>query len=141
MEKISKSIIPEAWMYYSYIRENWTPLCEQTQFVQDYYKNHFKNLYGYEIEYVEEDPFVVKTKAIVEKFVQEKRPFIATTSNYEIDHSEVDTVRFLKELDPTFETVCGVTTAPWRLTFAEFEEDLLDAVDKLSEAKKIAELE
>ena len=71
-QNISKSVIPEVWMYYSYLKENWQKVSDEPEYVQKHYKEHFVKMYGYEIEYIEEDPFVVQTKALLDKFIAEK---------------------------------------------------------------------
>ena len=52
-ERIKKSVIPEVWMYYSYLKENWTLISQQDDEVKDFYANEFVRRYGYTIEYVD----------------------------------------------------------------------------------------
>ena len=137
-QNISKSVIPEVWMYYSYLKENWQKVSDEPEYVQKYYKEHFVKMYGHEIEYIEEDPFVVQTKALLDKFIAEKRPYICTSSNYQVKHNDRDTIRYIMQEDPNFEGFQGMINAPWGMVMPEFEARLTEAIDLLAEAKRIA---
>ena len=137
-QNISKSVIPEVWMYYSYLKENWQKVSDEPEYVQEYYKNHFVKMYGHEIEYIEEDPFVVKTKELLDKFIAQKRPFICTTSNYQVNYNDRDTIRYIMQEDPNFESFQGIINASWKMTEKKFEPILMESIDLLAEAKQIA---
>ena len=125
-------------MYYSYLKENWQEVSDEPEYVQKYYKEHFVKMYGHEIEYIEEDPFVVQTKALLDKFIAEKRPYICTSSNYQVKHNDRDTIRYIMQEDPNFEGFQGMINAPWGMVMPEFEARLTEAIDLLAEAKRIA---
>lgn len=137
-KNISKTIIPEVWMYYSYLKENWQKVADEPEYVQKFYKEHFVKLYGHEIEYIEEDPFVVKTTNLLNSFLEEKRPFICTSSNYQVKHNDRDTIRYIMQKDPNFEVFQGMINAPWKKMTEEFEDLQMEAIELLGEAKRIA---
>lgn len=138
--KISDTVIPEIWMYYSYIRENWSKVSDEPEYVQYYYKTTFVRNHGYEIEYVEEDPFVQDATKLITKCMETKRPFIATSSNFQVNYCDINTIRFIMEHDPDFEAFQGMINAPWCATTKEKEAALLEAVELLGEAKRVAHI-
>ena len=137
-KNISKSVIPEVWMYYSYLKENWQKISNEPEYVQKHYKTHFVKMHGYEIDYIEEDPFVTKTKALLDKLIAEKRPYICTSSNFQVNYNDRDTIRYIMQEDPKFEGFLGMINAPWKRTIPESEVALMEAIDLLAEAKSIS---
>ena len=48
---LDKDIFPYVWMYYSYLKENWTLIADQDEEVRNWYATQFPLRYGYTVEY------------------------------------------------------------------------------------------
>ena len=138
-ERIKKSVIPEVWMYYSYLKENWTLISEQDDEVKDFYANEFVRRYGYTIEYVEESPSVLNAIKLLEKFFEEKRHFFLATSNLYIKNCETDAIEFVRRNNPDLSLLDGMIGAPWGGMVPERKELLWEAVELVGKARKQAE--
>lgn len=136
---IDREILPYVWMYYSYLRENWTLISEQSEEVRDFYAHEFVRRFGYTIEYVEESPFVLQTMKFMEKMFAEKRPFVLTTSNLYINNCEVDALEFVRRNNPDFSLFRGMITSTWNKMIPENSDLQLNAIELVSKAKKIFE--
>jgi len=138
-DDIDRDILPYVWMYYSYLKENWTLISEQSEEVRDFYANEFVRRYGYSIEYVEESPSVLQAISLLEKMFEEKRPFLLTTSNLYIDNCDVDAIEFVRRNNPDFSLLAGMITAPWGAMVPERNELQMNAIELVGKAKKIYE--
>ena len=138
-ERIKKSVIPEVWMYYSYLKENWTLIKEQSQEVKDFYATEFVRRYGYTIEYVEESPSVLNAMKLLEKFFEEKRHFFLATSNLYIKNCEKDAIEYVRRNNPDLSLLDGMIGAPWSRMLPDKKEILWEAAELVGKARKIAE--
>ncbi len=133
---IDKDIFPYVWMYYSYLKENWTLISEQDEEVREWYRVQFVKRYGYTVEYVEESPSVIKAMALVEKFMKEGHKFIMTTSNLYIKNCEVDCLEFVRRHNPDFSCLAGMITTTWSNVCEEREAIIMESIELLGKARK-----
>ena len=133
---IDKDIFPYVWMYYSYLKENWTLISEQDEEVREWYRVQFVKRYGYTVEYVEESPSVIKAMALVEKFMKEGHKFIMTTSNLYIKNCEVDGLEFVRRHSPDFSCLAGMITTTWSNVCEEREAIIMESIELLGKARK-----
>lgn len=131
---IDKDIFPYVWMYYSYLKENWTLISEQDEEVREWYRVQFVKRYGYTVEYVEESPSVIKAMALVEKFMEEGHKFILTTSNLYIKNCEKDAIEFVRRHNPDFSCLAGMITTTWSNVCEEREPLIMESIELLGEA-------
>ncbi len=132
---IDKDIFPYVWMYYSYLKENWTLISEQDEEVREWYRVQFVKRYGYTVEYVEESPSVLKAMALLEKFMAEGHKFIMTTSNLYIKNCEVDSLEFVRRNNPDFSCLAGMITTTWSNVCEEREALIIESIELLGKAK------
>ena len=131
---IDEDIFPYVWMYYSYLKENWTLISEQDEEVREWYRVQFVKRYGYTVEYVEESPSVIKAMALVEKFMKEGHKFILTTSNLYIKNCEKDAIEFVRRHNPDFSCLAGMITTTWSNVCEEREPIIMESIELLGEA-------
>ena len=136
---IDKDIFPYVWMYYSYLKENWTLISEQDDEVKDFYANEFVRRYGYTIEYVEESPSVLNAMKLLQKFFEEKRHFFLATSNLYIKNCEKDAIEYVRRNNPDLSLLDGMIGAPWGRMWPDRKELLWEAVELIGKARKQAE--
>ena len=135
-ENISKDIIPETWMYYSYLKKHWHKISEQSQEVIDFYATRFVRRYGYTIEYVEESPSVIDVMKQQKRFIEEGRHFLIATSNLYTKTCEADAVEYIKEICPELSLIEGFVTTTWSQTVKDKEELILEAVELMGKARQ-----
>ena len=133
---IDKDIFPYVWMYYSYLKENWTLIADQDEEVRNWYATQFPLRYGYTVEYVEESPSVIKAMALLEKFMAEGHKFIMTTSNLYIKNCEKDAIEFVRRNNPDFSCLAGMITTTWSNMCEEREALIMESIELLGEAIK-----
>lgn len=134
--QLDKDVIPDLWMYYSYLKEHWTPIANQSEQEKDYYENEFVRRYGYKIEFIEEDPFVTLTTEFLHKFIKEGRKFLLAPSNLFVKCSEVDSVKYIKEVCPDQSLFTGLMSAPWGALTPDKDDFHLEAIELIGKAKK-----
>ena len=136
---IKGTVMPYVWMYYTYLRENWTLISEQSQEVIDFYATEFVRRYGYTIEYVEESPSVINAMKLLEKFFEEKRHFFLATSNLYIKTCESDNLEFVRRNNPDLSLLDGMIGTPWSQLVPENKELFWEAAELVGKARKQAE--
>ena len=132
---LDKDIFPYVWMYYSYLKENWTLIADQDEEVRNWYATQFPLRYGYTVDYVEESPSVIKAMALLEKFMKEGHQFIMTTSNLYIKNCEVDGLEFVRRHNPDFSCLAGMISTTWSNVIEEREEIIMESIELLGRAK------
>ena len=137
--RIKDSVIPEIWMYYSYLKEKWTPVSEQDDHVRNWYKTEFVRRYGYEVEYIEESPAVLASMKLLDEFFTEKRHFMMATSNLYIKNCECDAVEFVRRNNPDFSLFDGMVGTTWSEFVPENRELWWEEAELIGKARKIAE--
>ena len=135
-EGVPKDVVPDVWMYYEYRKDHWTKISEQPQFIQDFYKTGFVQRYGYTIEYVEEDPVVTEAIDAINRFQEEGRHFLITTSNWSIKTCEEGAAEYFKKECPDLSLLDGFMTAPWG-GMDKQNPRLLESIELLGKAKQI----
>ena len=133
---IDKDIFPYVWMYYSYLKENWTLIADQDEEVRNWYATQFPLRYGYTVDYVEESPSVIKAMALLEKFMKEGHKFIMTTSNLYIKNCEVDGLEFVRRHNPDFSCLAGMISTTWSNVCEEREAIIMESIELLGKARK-----
>lgn len=136
---IKDTVMPYVWMYYSYLKENWTLISEQSQEVIDFYATEFVRRYGYTIEYVEESPSVLNAIKLLEKFFEEKRHFFLATSNLYIKNCECDAVEYVRRNNADLSLLDGMIGTPWSQMIPEKKELFWEAAELVGKARKQAE--
>ena len=134
--QLDRDAIPDLWMYYSYLKEHWTPIANQSKWERDYYETEFIRRYGYTIEYIEEDPFVKLTIDFLDKFVKEGRPFLLAPSNLFVKYCDIDSVKYIKQICPDLSLFQGLMSAPWGALTPDKDDFHLEAIELIGKAKE-----
>ena len=134
-ETIPKDVVINSALYYSYKKENWTKISEQSEEEQNFYATRFVQRHGYTIEYIEEDPVVTRVIEARKDYLEAGYHMIGVTTNLFIKTNEVDTAEYFKENFPK-EQIDGLLTCPWLETTKQNEEQILEAIDLLNIAKQ-----
>lgn len=137
--RIKGTVMPYVWMYYSYLKENWTLISEQSQEVIDFYATEFVRRYGYTIEYVEESPSVINAMKLLQDFFKEKRHFFLATSNLYIKNCECDAVEYVRRNNADLSLLDGMIGTPWSQLVPENKELFWEAAELVGKARKQAE--
>ncbi len=136
---IKGTVMPYVWMYYTYLKENWTLISEQDEHVRNWYATEFVRRYGYSVEYIEESPAVIKATELLDRFFAEKRHFYLATSNLYIKTCERDNLEHVRRNNPDLSLLDGMIGTPWNQLVPSTKELFWEAAELVGKARKQAE--
>jgi len=136
----SDDIVISPWMYNAIREEHKTPISSRQEYVEYYSKEPYASL---NMQYVEDDPFIVKFMKQAIPCVQDGYKVVPCVSTYnQCPYNAVDMLEYFRDnADP--DGVLGFMTAPWFGTLKENQENILNdirvfkrAIDEMYRGKK-----
>lgn len=126
-------VVLSPWQYNALYEEHFTPVASRQVYI-DYYKR--PEYRGLDIKYVEDDPWLVKYRTMLPKFIEAGFKMFPCMSDVN-DCGKInclDTLRFFKE--NANEQTLGFVMAPWKLTIKEHLEPIVRNISLLAEARE-----
>lgn len=104
------SIVLSPWMYNAILKEHWTPIKTRQAYIDYYAKEPFASM---NIQYVEEDPFIVDFMQKALPCVEDGYKVIPCVSSInQCRYNAADTLEYFKE-NANADRVLGYITSPW----------------------------
>ena len=147
-DHIDKDVTIYTEMYYTYKKEDWSPIANQIDIVKKYYANDFKRRDFYPqyvekygdvpIEYIEQDPVVSRTIGKRERYVKEGYNIVIATSNIFIQNNEWATLEYYSAPEQQWmdENISGFLACSWKEFIPEWEEAVISQIELLGKARK-----
>ena len=147
-DHIDKDVTIYTEMYYTYKKEDWSPIADQIDIVKDYYAGAFKKRDFYPqyvekygdvpIEYIEQDPVVSRTIGKRERYVKEGYNIVIATSNIFIQNNEWATLEYYSAPEQKWmdENISGFLACSWKEFIPEWEEAVISQIELLGKARK-----
>ncbi len=147
-EKFDKDVTIFTEMYYTYKKEDWSPISDQLDIVKKYYAETFKKRDFYPqyvekygdvpIEYIEQDPVVSRTIGKRERYVKEGYNIVIATSNIFIKNNEWATFEYYSAPEQQWmdNNIAGFLACSWKEFIPEWEESVISQIELLGKARK-----
>ena len=144
-EIFDKDVVVFTCMYYTYDREDWTPLETQPENAVKYYHGEFKQRWFYPdyvakygdvpVEYVEQDPVIDRVLKKRQELYEKGYKMVMATTNMFIKNNEWVTLKKYKGHEHE-DAILGYVACPWRATVKDWEEVLLEEIELMGKARK-----
>jgi len=122
------------WYYNAFRKEHWTPVTSNPNYVAYYNEGEYASM---NIEYVEQDPFLVNVRKLALPLLKEGYKYIPCASTINrCDYNTSDLLEYFRDGSPD-EQIIGYITAPWKKTLPQFKNFFEESFKFLKEAREI----
>lgn len=141
-----KDVVIYTYMYYTYDKEDWSPISKQPENAKKYYlEGGFQSRWFYSdyvkkygdvpIEFVEQDPAIDIAFKIRQKLYEHGYKMVHATTNMFIKKNEWTTLKYYKGHEQE-DSILGYVACPWRATVKEWEEVLIEEIELMGKARR-----
>ncbi len=128
-----KEVLLSPWHYNAVRKEHWTHISTRAEYVAYYNEGEYASM---GIEYVEQDPFLVRFMELALPLMKEGYLYAPCVSVFNrCPHNTHDIVEYFKENAPD-DQIIGYMTAPWFRTLPEKEQYFAESFDLIKIAKE-----
>ena len=127
-----EDVVLSPWQYNALKEENYTPVSSNPNYIEHYRQSKYKNM---DIKYVEDDPFLVKYREMVPKYIEKGYRLFPCMSNSNNcgEINCMDTLEYYKE--KADDITPGYVMASWLITTSEHEEAILKNIQLMADAR------